>query len=75
MIKKIVPHPDKTIFTPAEACGYLGLSWNSIKKLIDEGEIGVKRVGRRYLIPKQSLDQYIYENEIKDRILIRSILS
>ncbi|MBE0426350.1 MAG: excisionase family DNA-binding protein [Nitrospirae bacterium] len=59
MIKKTKPEEGRTIFSPGEACYYIGLSWTTLKRLIDEGEIRVVRVGRRYLIPKESLDAFV----------------
>lgn len=71
MIKKTIPHPDKTILNSGEACGYLDVSWNTLKSLIKEGEIRAIRIGRRYLIPKESIDKFVYREEF----FIKSILS
>ena len=70
MIKKIVPPENKTIFNASEACGYIGLCWNTLKGLIHSGEIRVIRIGKRYLIPKESLDYFIQ----KDALFARAIL-
>jgi len=69
MVAKKIPDKDKTIFTAAEACGYINLCWNSLKKLIDDGDIAVVRVGKRYLIPKESIDKFMN----KDTLLAESI--
>jgi excisionase family DNA binding protein len=64
------PLDGKEVFNASEACFHIGLSWNTLKKLINEGEIRVVRVGRRYLIPKTSLDEFLHG----DKLLAQSIL-
>lgn len=49
-------YPD--ILTPVLAAEALGISKNSIYKLINEHHIGSKRVGRKILIPKCCLIAY-----------------
>jgi excisionase family DNA binding protein len=69
MVAKKFPDKDKTIFTSSEACGYMNICWNSLKKLINDGDIPVVRVGRRYLIPKEGIDKFMN----KDNLLAESI--
>ncbi len=71
MVKKISPPENKTIFNASEACGYINLCWNTLKGLIDNGEIRVVRIGKRYLIPKESLDNFINQDAMIAQALIR----
>ena len=71
MVRKVNPHPNKTIFNASEACGYCGLSWNKLKSLIREGFIASSRVGVRYLITKDSIDRYVNRDEIANKVFIR----
>ena len=66
MIKKIVPPENKTIFNASEACGYIGLCWNTLKGLIRSGEISAVRIGKRYLISKKSLDDFVHKDAMRE---------
>lgn len=50
-------YPD--ILTPALTAKALGISKNSVYKLIHEHVLGCKRIGRKIIIPKCSLVQYV----------------
>ncbi len=50
-------YPD--ILTPKEAAKALCISVNSIYRLIREHSLGCKRIGRKIIIPKLSLMQYV----------------
>lgn len=67
------PRKDKTIFSPAEACYYMGLSWNTLRKLIREGEIRAVRLKRKYLIPKEAIDEFMNRDIIRAELLIKSL--
>ncbi|MCI4625539.1 MAG: helix-turn-helix domain-containing protein [Candidatus Magnetoovum sp. WYHC-5] len=73
MIKRIVPPSDKQILTSGEACGYLGVSWNTLKKVIDSGELRVKRVGSRYIFTKVVIDEYLERDKFFAKALLRSV--
>jgi excisionase family DNA binding protein len=77
MITKKLPHPDKTVFDASEACGYLGLSWNTVKKLMDSGELRAKelRAGKRvrYLFPKENLDAYLHKDALEAKFVLQSV--
>jgi excisionase family DNA binding protein len=73
MVKKTIPHPDKTIFTSGEACGYLGICWNTMKSLINDGEIRAVRIGKKYLIPKESIDNFINKEALITKMIARGI--
>ena len=47
------------IVTTKQACEMLGLSKNSVLMLLKQGTIKTLKYGRKYLIPKQSLIEYI----------------
>jgi excisionase family DNA binding protein len=58
MVTKKHPEATKEILTSSEVCGYLNLSWNTVKKLVREGNIPVTKVGRRYLFVKEELRRF-----------------
>jgi excisionase family DNA binding protein len=72
MITPTKPDPDRQIFSPAEASWYLNISWPTVRKLISQGRICAQRVGRRYLIPRASCDEFISKKSILvDRMMVR----
>lgn len=50
-------YPD--ILTVRQLAQALGISANSAYKLVHQREIGCKRVGRKILVPKQCLIDYV----------------
>lgn len=50
-------YPD--ILTVHQLAQALGISANSAYKLVHQREIGCKRVGRKILVPKQCLIDYV----------------
>ena len=50
------------VLTPDEARQFLRIGRNSIYKLLAEGIIQSTRIGRKYLIPKNSLVQFMNPN-------------
>jgi excisionase family DNA binding protein len=76
MVKKTIPHPDKDVFKASEACGHLGLCWNTVKKLIKEGEISPTEIkqGRRvrYLFTRENLNEYLRHNDDLDEAFLQS---
>ncbi len=50
---------EKQALNRKEGAIYLGLAENTFVKLLDEGKIHYARVGRRLIIPKASLDNYL----------------
>ena len=75
MISKKLPDRDKVIFSPSEACGYLGVSWNTLKKYLQEGEISYRRKGRRYFISREDLNDFIDKNKNKNKLFAKTILN
>lgn len=52
---------EKKAFNRKEGARYLGLAENTFIKLLNEGRINFVRVGRRILVPKNSLDKFLEE--------------
>jgi excisionase family DNA binding protein len=42
-----------------EAAGYVGVSFNSMKRAVNRGEIPSRRIGARVLVSKRALDEFI----------------
>ena len=51
----------KQTFTRKEAAAYLGIAENSLRKFLDSGEIPYKKFGRRLIIPKTGVDNFLSE--------------
>lgn len=73
MVKKVTPPPDKTIFTASEACGYIGLCWNTLKRLINDGKIRTIKVGRKYLIPKEAIDDFVNREAMMAKMFVKRL--
>ena len=54
---------DKLAFSIDETAQALSISRNAVKDLIYTGKIKVIRVGRRVLIPRWSLDEFLADAE------------
>lgn len=52
----------RDVLTVAEACDVLQIGKNSLYKLLQSGEIQHIKVGRKYLIPKVYLLDFIEKN-------------
>ncbi len=50
--------------TIKKACEYTGLSYNTIRDIIKEGNVRIGRHKRKILIDKESLDNYLCRDEI-----------
>ncbi len=50
---------EKQAFNRSEGAAYIGVAENTFVKLINEGKIQCARIGRRLIIPKISLDNYL----------------
>ena len=51
--------PDKLVYSPRELEPLLQLSKNTINALLRSGRLRSVRVGRRYLIPREALQQFL----------------
>jgi len=52
-------HLEKLIYSADEVSELIGLGMNKVYELLANGEIPSKRVGRKYLIPKVSLEKWV----------------
>lgn len=50
---------DKLVYSPRELEPLLQLSKNTINALLRSGRLRSVRVGRRYLIPREALQQFL----------------
>lgn len=60
MIKPRPPREGSDILSAAEACYYLGVSWNTLKRFLKEGLITYRKVGRRYFFTKKGLQDFVH---------------
>ncbi|MBF0336924.1 MAG: excisionase family DNA-binding protein [Nitrospirae bacterium] len=74
MIKKTPPRPNAAVLSPGEACYVLGLSWNTLRPLLISGEIRHKRIGTRYIIPQQAIDDYLQSDVDRARAFAKTII-
>lgn len=47
------------LMTPYEVMDYLDIGENSLYKLLNSGDIGAFRIGRKWRVPRKELDAYI----------------
>lgn len=73
MVTKKIPDPNKAVFNASEACGYMGICWNTLKSLIKNGEIRVIKIGRRYLIPKINIDHYLNRESLMAEAILQTL--
>jgi len=50
---------ERQAFTRKDAAAYLGLAENTLRKLLDSGEVPYTVFGNRLIIPKAGLDNYL----------------
>lgn len=53
-------NPEKLVYSPKELEPLLLLSKNTINALLRSGRLRSVRVGRRYLIPRESVQQFLH---------------
>jgi excisionase family DNA binding protein len=73
-VRRKKPDLDKTVFSAGEACWYIGICWDTLLKLIRNGEIMYRQIGRRYLIGKNACDSYMAQDSTKARLWAKSLL-
>ncbi|MBI3583457.1 MAG: helix-turn-helix domain-containing protein [Nitrospinae bacterium] len=66
---------NKTILSRQEACKYMGVCWNTLKKLVNEGEILTTNIGDRIFFSKETLDNFIRQKELKVRAFVKNLKS
>lgn len=50
---------EKSVYNRRETANYLGMAENTLLKLLNNGTIPHIRAGRRILVPKQALDEWL----------------
>lgn len=73
MVIRRKPEEGKMIYESGEACYVLGLSWNTVRKLVRQGEIRVKRVGRRYLFPKDAIELFLNREAYEAKVFLKGL--
>lgn len=66
---------NKTILSRQEACKYMGVCWNTLKKLVDEGEIIITNIGDRIFFSKETLDNFTRQKELNLRAFVKNLKS
>lgn len=66
---------NKTILSRQEACKYMGVCWNTLKILVNEGEILSISIRGRIFFPKESLDNFINQKNIKVKAFVKDLKS
>lgn len=56
------PAPERLAFSPDEAAAALGLGRTTIYQLLTAGAIRSVKVGKRRLIPRNALDEFLDES-------------
>lgn len=56
--QRIVVTHGRTEVTPAEAAALLGVSRPQVRKFMDEGKLGYRRVGAHHRIPLESIEAF-----------------
>ena len=55
----------RDIITIKDVCEVLGIGRNTAYRLLQDNEISSKRIRRKYIIPRKSLEIYIHNINIK----------
>jgi len=61
----------REIFTPAQAADYLQVDKETIYRYIRQGKIVASKLGRKYRIPKRSVDLLLWATRTRDDITLR----
>ena len=51
---------EKQAYNRKEGAAYIGVAENTFRKLLNAGEINFTTFGRRLIIPKMSLEAYLF---------------
>jgi|GEM_PF-7057668 len=57
------PQHKNKLLSRHEACGELGIKIDNIAKLIGDGELKIVRIGRKIMIRRGALDEFIEARE------------
>jgi excisionase family DNA binding protein len=61
----------REIFTPKQAADYLQVDKETIYRYIRQGKLVASKLGRRYRIPKGSIDLLLWATRTRDDITLR----
>lgn len=53
------------LMTAGEVCDYLGISRNTLHRLLVAGRMAYVRIGGQRRVPKSALDEFVARNTIK----------
>ena len=57
-----------------EACEYARVGHHTIRQLLNDGELTGRRVGRKWIVSRQSIDDYLSEATRKVKVAVGEIL-
>jgi len=61
----------REIFTPEQAADYLQVDKETIYRYIRQGKLVASKLGRKYRIPKRSIDLLLWTTRTRDDITLR----
>ena len=61
----------REIFTPEQAANYLQVDRETIDRYIRQGKLVASRLGRKYRIPKGSIDLLLWATRTREDITLR----
>jgi excisionase family DNA binding protein len=61
----------REIFTPTQAAEYLQVDKETIYRYIRQGKLVASKLGRKYRIPKRSIDLLLWATRTRDDITLR----
>ena len=61
----------RDIFTPTQAAEYLQVDRETIYRYIPQGKLVASKLGRKYRIPKSSVDLLLWATRTRDDITLR----
>ena len=61
----------REIFTPEQAAEYLQVDKETIYRYIRQGKLVASKLGRKYRIPKRSIDLLLWATRTRDDITLR----
>ena len=62
----------REIFTPEQAANYLQVDRETIYRYIRQGKLVASRLGRKYRIPKGSIDLLLWATRTREDITLRA---
>ena len=65
MAKQTMPMEERLAVRPDEAAAMIGICRSTIYNLLRKGEIGYSQIGRRRVIPKENITEYLKKTKIK----------